>query len=68
MENGCVVESNDIVSVFSQLQQPLTKDFIRTATHIDEALTTILEHPKLADLDKIKLIEFSYVGIKRMSH
>lgn len=47
MENGCVVESNDIVSIFSQPQQPLTKDFIRTATHIDQALTTILEHPKL---------------------
>ncbi|EHS8009112.1 methionine import ATP-binding protein MetN 1 [Enterococcus faecalis EnGen0340] len=63
MENGCVVESNDIVSIFSQPQQPLTKDFIRTATHIDQALTTILEHPKLADLDKNQeLIEFSYVG------
>ena len=50
-------------------QQPLTKDFIRTATHIDQALTTILEHPKLADLDKNQeLIEFSYVEIKRMSH
>ncbi|WP_154955635.1 ATP-binding cassette domain-containing protein, partial [Klebsiella grimontii] len=32
MENGCVVESNDIVLIFSQPQQPLTKDFIRTAT------------------------------------
>lgn len=63
MENGCVVESNDIASIFSQPQQPLTKDFIRTATHIDQALTTILEHPKLADLDKNQeLIEFSYVG------
>lgn len=63
MENGCVVESNDIVSIFSQPQQPLTKDFIRTATHIDQALTTILEHPKLANLDKNQeLIEFSYVG------
>ena len=63
MENGCVVESNDIVSIFSQPQQPLTKDFIRTATHLDQALTTILEHPKLADLDKNQeLIEFSYVG------
>ena len=63
MENGYVVESNDIVSIFSQPQQPLTKDFIRTATHIDQALTTILEHPKLADLDKNQeLIEFSYVG------
>lgn len=63
MENGQVIESNDIVSIFSQPEQPLTKDFIRTATHIDQALETILQHPKLADLEpNEELIEFSYVG------
>lgn len=63
MEDGKVIEENDIVSVFSDPQKELTKDFIRTAAHIDQALTTILEHPTLTNLtEHEELVELSYVG------
>ncbi|MHC5229619.1 methionine ABC transporter ATP-binding protein [Enterococcus sp. LJL99] len=63
MENGEVIEKNDIVSIFSQPKQALTKDFIRTATHIDQAFETIVQHPSLTKLkSNEELVEFSYVG------
>src|SRR5699024_6087745 len=42
MEEGEIIERGDSIQIFSQPQRPLTKDFIRTATHIDQALATIL--------------------------
>lgn len=63
MENGEVIEENEIVSIFSDPQEPLTQDFIKTATHVDQALETILSHPTLAELgEQDVLAEFSYVG------
>ncbi|MBP2100208.1 methionine ABC transporter ATP-binding protein [Enterococcus rivorum] len=63
MEAGEVIEENDIVSIFSNPQKELTKDFIRTATHIDQAIETIAQHPTLTNLaEDEELIEFSYVG------
>ncbi|MHC5269492.1 methionine ABC transporter ATP-binding protein [Enterococcus sp. LJL98] len=63
MEDGRVIEHGDSVQIFSQPKQHLTKDFIRTATHIDQALETIVGHPKLAKLAEDEwLIELSYVG------
>ena len=63
MENGEVIEKNDIVSIFSQPKQELTKDFIRTATHIDQAFETIIQHPNFTKLkSNEELVEFSYVG------
>ncbi|MDO5297807.1 MAG: methionine ABC transporter ATP-binding protein [Clostridia bacterium] len=35
MEEGCVVEEGSIYDVFSHPQQPITRRFIRTTTHID---------------------------------
>lgn len=63
MEAGRIIEENDIVSIFSSPHEPLTKDFIRTATHIDQALETIMQHPRLTNLtENEELVEFSYVG------
>lgn len=63
MEAGQVIEQNDIVSVFSQPKEVLTQDFIRTSSHIDQALETIIQHPSLTDLSGNEvLVEFSYVG------
>jgi D-methionine transport system ATP-binding protein len=63
MEDGRVIEQNDIVSIFSQPKEALTKDFIRTATHIDQALETLAQHPTLTRLGGNEvLVEFSYVG------
>ena len=63
MEDGKVIEEKSSVDLFSQPEKELTKDFIRTATHIDQALETILNHPVLSHLeDNEELIEFSYIG------
>ena len=63
MENGRIIEQNDSVSIFSDPRKELTKDFIRTATHVDQALETILNHPTLSQLESNELlVEFSYVG------
>ncbi|MGY3750621.1 methionine ABC transporter ATP-binding protein [Vagococcus acidifermentans] len=63
MENGQVIEQNSLIHIFSRPQQALTKDFIRTATHTDKALETILQHPSLAKPDQqSELVELSYLG------
>ncbi|MBO0487454.1 methionine ABC transporter ATP-binding protein [Vagococcus fluvialis] len=63
MEEGRVIEEKRSIDLFSQPEKELTKDFIRTATHIDQALETILNHPVLSHLEaNEELIEFSYIG------
>lgn len=63
MEEGRIIEEKRSVDLFSQPEKELTKDFIRTATHIDHALETILNHPVLSHLEiNEELIEFSYIG------
>ncbi|MGI6155880.1 MAG: ATP-binding cassette domain-containing protein [Enterococcus sp.] len=63
MENGQVIEHGESVQIFSQPQQALTRDFIRTATHVDQALETILGHEKFSQInDDEWLVELSYVG------
>ncbi len=63
MEDGEVIEQGSSVQIFSQPEKPLTKDFIRTATHIDQALETILGSSKFSSLAPNEwLVELSYVG------
>ncbi|MGX7029964.1 methionine ABC transporter ATP-binding protein [Vagococcus zengguangii] len=63
MEQGRVIEQGDCVQLFSAPQATLTKEFIRTATHVDHALATILENPKFNQLAPNEcLVELSYVG------
>lgn len=63
MEKGKVIESGNIVDIFSRPQQPLTQDFIRTASHIDQAYETIFNHPSLAtQLKNQNLFELRYTG------
>lgn len=63
MENGEVIESGNVVQIFSQPQKALTQDFIRTATHVDQALKTILEQPKFSTLKPVEtMISLSYIG------
>lgn len=63
MENGHVVENGDVVSVFTQPKELITKEFINTATHIDQALDKILSHPTLLNLqENDTLANISYVG------
>ena len=63
MEDGKIVEKGSSVQIFSHPQETLTKDFIRTATHLDQALETIIGHRAFAEQITNKwLVELSYVG------
>lgn len=63
MENGEVVEQGDIVSVFTAPENPLTREFINTATHIDQTLEKIMNHPTLLNQDgQTVLANITYVG------
>ena len=63
MENGEVIEQGDSVQIFSNPTKALTRDFIRTATHIDQALETIMGSEKFSYLEDDEwLVELSYVG------
>lgn len=63
MEEGEIIERGESIQIFSQPEQPLTKDFIRTATHIDQALDTILGSASFSKLEENEwLVELSYVG------
>ncbi len=62
MEKGIVVESGDTVNVFSHPQQPITKDFIETASNIRKIHTLIEEDNELTRLgegDKMLLLTYS---------
>lgn len=63
MEEGEIIERGGSIQIFSQPEKPLTKDFIRTATHIDQALDTILGSDSFSKLGENEwLVELSYVG------
>ena len=63
MENGEIIESGNVVNIFSQPQRELTRDFIRTATHIDQALDTIFSQAKFSHLKENEImIELSFIG------
>lgn len=63
MEDGKIVEKGSSVQILSHPQEALTKDFIRTATHLDQALETIIGHRAFAEQITNKwLVELSYVG------
>lgn len=63
MENGHVVEEGDLVSIFTKPKERITKEFINTATHVEQALESILSHPTLLDLQTNDVLAtISYVG------
>lgn len=63
MEAGRIIESGSSVQIFSHPKEELTKDFIRTATHLDQALKKITGQQGFAEeLTDKWLVELSYVG------
>lgn len=63
MDDGRVIESGDLVSVFTAPKAKLTHEFINTATHADQALEKIRKHPSLLDLHADdSLARITYVG------
>lgn len=63
MEQGEIVEQNDIVSIFTNPQNPLTQDFIRTATGIDQSLNSLIDSKQLDILkENDAFVLLSFVG------
>lgn len=63
MEDGRIVEQGDIVSIFSRPQNELTRDFINTATHLDQTLEKLALNPSLVQLkNNDMLCKISYIG------
>ncbi|QDJ59409.1 methionine ABC transporter ATP-binding protein [Weissella hellenica] len=63
MENGTIIEHGSLLEIFTNPQKPLTKDFINTATNLDEALVKVNELLTTQPLaDDEELIKISYVG------
>lgn len=62
MENGRVVESGDVFSVFASPKEAITKDFIDTTSNLSKILNLIDEK---ADITKIKpgecIVKFKYL-------
>jgi D-methionine transport system ATP-binding protein len=44
MEAGKIIEKGQVVDIFQNPKNPLTVDFIRTATHIEQAEKNIVKH------------------------
>ena len=63
MEDGHVIEEGSLLEIFTSPQNQLTKDFINTATHVDQGIDTVLDHPTLLNLkENDVLAKLSFVG------
>lgn len=63
MEDGHVIEEGSLLGIFTSPQNQLTKDFINTATHVDQGIDTVLAHPTLLNLkENDVLAKLSFVG------
>lgn len=63
MEEGKVIEEGSILDIFTKPKQPLTKDFIDTAIHVNKGIKTVLSHEKLLNLKRGDiLVKLSFVG------
>ncbi len=63
MENGRVVESNDVVSIFSNPQAQITKDFINTTSNLTRIDDLIKEHSSIVKLENgQKLCRLDFYG------
>ena len=63
MEDGHVIEEGSLLEIFTSPQNQLTKDFINTATHEDQGIDTVLDHPTLLNLKETDVLaKLSFVG------
>lgn len=63
MEDGHVIEEGSLLEIFTNPQNQLTKDFINTATHVDQGIDTVLSHPTLLNLKETDVLaKLSFVG------
>ena len=63
MEEGEVIEQGSVLEIFTKPERDLTKDFIDTATHINQGIETVLSHEQLLNLQEGDyLVKISFVG------
>lgn len=63
MENGKVLEQGSILDIFTRPQETLTKEFINTATHFEQELGIVLNHPDTIRLaHDSTLVRLTYTG------
>ena len=63
MEEGEVIEKGSVLEIFTNPERDLTKDFIDTATHINQGIETVLSHEQLLNLQEDDyLVKISFVG------
>lgn len=64
MEDGRILEHGPILDIFTKPQEQLTKEFIDTATHFDQEMATVLQHPETQQLNRDGILaRLSYVGV-----
>lgn len=63
MQNGHLIEEGSVLEIFSNPKEPLTQEFIKTATGIDEALVKIEKQALVQHLPKDDLlVQLKYAG------
>ncbi|HEL1584600.1 TPA: methionine ABC transporter ATP-binding protein [Streptococcus suis] len=63
MQDGKLIEEGSVLDIFSHPKEELTKDFIKTATGIDEALVKINQQDIVQNLpENSVLVQFKYSG------
>ncbi|MCL0329734.1 methionine ABC transporter ATP-binding protein [Apilactobacillus xinyiensis] len=63
MNAGQVVEKNNILNIFSNPQNELTKDFINTTNNSTNAIETLSQQTKFQELSKAnRLFQLTYLG------
>ena len=63
MQDGRLIEEGSVLEIFSDPKQPLTQDFISTATGIDEAMVKIEKQEIVEHLsDNSILVQLKYAG------
>lgn len=63
MQDGHLIEEGSVLEIFSNPKQPLTQDFISTATGIDEAMAKIEKQEIVEHLSENSLlVQLKYAG------
>lgn len=63
MDAGAIIERGDLLQVFSNPKQQLTKDFIDTTLQLDQAIESVLQQPAVKNLGpNDRLLRLTYVG------
>ena len=64
-----LIEEGSVLEIFSDPKQPLTQDFIPTATGIDEAMVKIEKQEIVEHLSENSiLVQLKYAGLRQTNH